>query len=139
VQGNCKIKVVENGNTANYDETDSFIISDYLRITSPLLNEVWWAGSRTWAPKYEIKWNSSGTASNVSIEYYDGAKWKIITSSTPNTGTYEWNPVGFKQSVGLTRLKISEVGAENSIRISEPFWLYTRNQTFKRLLLLGKH
>lgn len=58
-----------------------------LTVSTPNGGENWQTGSA-----YAIHWGSSGSVSNVKIEYSvnDGQDWGVIASSTPNDGSYAW-------------------------------------------------
>ncbi len=61
--------------------------TDSITVTAPNGGEKWGIGST-----YAVTWTSSGSVSNVKIEYStdNGAKWSTIIASTINTGTYNW-------------------------------------------------
>ncbi|MDD5458693.1 MAG: hypothetical protein PHF37_04810, partial [Phycisphaerae bacterium] len=54
---------------------------------------VWPNGGETlMAGKTEqIVWQNTGNIAGVKIEYYDDPNWVEITTSTANTGTYDWD------------------------------------------------
>jgi len=76
---------------------------DSITVTSPNGGERWIVGS-----SQAITWTTAGTVANVKIEYTrsKGSSWKIITSSTANTGSYTWTIPDTVSS--HCRIKISE-------------------------------
>ncbi len=56
-------------------------------VTAPNGGELWTIGTTR-----NITWSSTGTLANVKIEYSinGGGTYSVITSSTPNTGSYAW-------------------------------------------------
>lgn len=58
-----------------------------LTVTAPNGGESWQVGA-----SQTITWNSSGSISDVKIEYStnSGSSWTTITSSTSNDGSYSW-------------------------------------------------
>lgn len=60
-------------------------VSKTLMITYPTSNDVWATGESR-----PIRWSSEGIGSSerVKIEYWNGFNWSIVTSSTPNDGSY---------------------------------------------------
>lgn len=135
---NCLIKIVDNTDNTVSSVSNVFeIVKNYLEIISPSENDVWWV-TKKWTPNHVIKWISYGNISNVCIEYLDGAEWKIITSSTPNNGTYVWNTGEHKLQTGPNRLRISEAGTQKYGEISKPFMVNLNRQSFRRLLMLKR-
>jgi RHS repeat-associated protein len=87
----CYIKISPVG-SANFDDSDShFAISltpgPTVTVTSPNGGEYWVKGTTR-----SITWDSSGTLSNLQIEYSvnNGLSWTVITQTAPNTGSYNW-------------------------------------------------
>lgn len=82
---------------------------DSLALVSPNGNQTLTAGG-----SYSITWTSTGVISNVKIEYTidNGATWKTITSSTPNTGSYAWtvpNVGTWRGKVRITNVDYSPI------------------------------
>jgi hypothetical protein len=86
----CLIKVSETDDTPA--DTSDLVFSirpvSSITVTSPNGGENWDVGS-----VYDITWTSEGNVRNVRIEYSTngGNSWKIITQSTENDGSYNWN------------------------------------------------
>ncbi|NIM17440.1 MAG: hypothetical protein GTO45_35965, partial [Candidatus Aminicenantes bacterium] len=90
---NCLIRVsasdVDEGPADVSDEVFAIFspITAAITVNSPNGGESWGAGS-----SQEIKWNSSGDISNVTIKYSidNGTTWKTIVQTTANDGSYNW-------------------------------------------------
>lgn len=103
----CFIKVADNRNTSYAGQSDNpFSIAktdtNYIRIVYPAGGETWGASrSET------VSWNSSGGISHVDISYStnNGLSWQIISSNTPNTGSYNWTVPDIVSSQYLIRVK----------------------------------
>jgi uncharacterized repeat protein (TIGR02543 family) len=74
-------------------------------VTSPNGGETLEAGSI-----YTITWTSTGTISNVTIEYStnSGASWSTIVSATANTGSHNWTVPGNPSENCLVRISGSD-------------------------------
>ncbi|MBI3189926.1 MAG: T9SS type A sorting domain-containing protein [Ignavibacteriales bacterium] len=72
-------------------------------VTSPNGGEQWTAGTSR-----NITWTSTGTLSNVKIEYSvnGGGTYSEVISSTPNTGSYTWTVPNFPTA--SARIRISD-------------------------------
>ena len=72
-------------------------------------------GGETWANGYAhtIQWQTTGTVSNVKLEYSadGGSNWNTIIASTTNTGEYSWTPA---VASGGTNYKIRVSDASDS-------------------------
>jgi hypothetical protein len=83
------IRISNVANPANYDVSNAnFTINLPTPIlTSPNGGEVWRSMNT-----HTITWDASTVASNVKIEYSlnNGSTWSTVTSSTTNTGSYNW-------------------------------------------------
>lgn len=55
---------------------------------------------------HEIRWATAGAVANVKLEYSidDGATWKTIVASTPNTGTHAWKVPAVDTNLALVRV-----------------------------------
>lgn len=136
---NCLIKIVDSfDNTVSAVSNVFEIVKNYLEIISPSESDVWWITNK-WTPNHVIKWISYGNISNVCLEYLDGDEWKIITSSTPNNGTYVWKAEEQKLQTGPNRLRISEAGTQKYGETSKPFMVNLNRQSFRRLLMLNEN
>lgn len=67
------------------DTSNNYFSVTGFGITSPSVGVTWDCGS-----SHTISWNSTGSFSNVKIEYYNGVSWSTVIASTPNTGSYSW-------------------------------------------------
>ncbi len=82
-------------------------------LTSPNGGENWQANTNR-----TIIWTSTGTISNVQIEYSTnaGVNYSIITSSAPNTGSYTWTVPN--SPTASARVKISNVASASTFDVS---------------------
>jgi hypothetical protein len=95
----CLVRVTNSADATYTDTSDAtFRIGGGFTVVAP-------NGGETWANAvtHSIQWQTSGTISNVKLEYYDGSSWTTIIASTPNTGEYSWTP---NVSSGGTGFKI---------------------------------
>jgi hypothetical protein len=86
----CLVRVSETDGSPS-DTSDgvfSILPIPTITVTSPNGGENWNVGST-----HDITWTSQGTVGNVRIEYSfnGGNNWAIITPSTENDGSYNWN------------------------------------------------
>jgi parallel beta-helix repeat protein len=86
-----------------------------ITVTSPQAGEDWKIGSTE-----TIEWASSGVTGNVKIELGlptgCGTSWVIITSSTSNTGSYDWTveePAQNNCTIRITSVDIPEISDES--------------------------
>jgi hypothetical protein len=89
VSNQCLIRVSEtDGSPSDTSDAVFTIFPPSLTVTSPNGGENWNVGST-----HDITWTSHGTVGNVRIEYSfnGGNNWAIITPSTENDGSYNWN------------------------------------------------
>lgn len=77
-------------------------------VTAPNGGETWNIGTTQ-----NITWNSTTFVSAVKIEYSadNGVTWNLITSSTPNTGSYSWTIPNNPSSQALVRIMNTLTGA----------------------------
>lgn len=70
-------------------------------------------GGEVWANGYDhtIYWSTTGTVTNVKLEYYNGSDWTTITASTANNNQYTWQP---NLDAGGTGFKIRITDASDS-------------------------
>lgn len=107
ISSQCKIRVTTvDGSASDMSDAVFSIIknnNESLRITSPVGNEEWEAGSSK-----QIKWFSSGIDS-VRLEYTtnNGNTWNLITVDKRNTGIYFWEPVPNTPST-LAKIRIKD-------------------------------
>ncbi len=83
-----QIKIID------YDNSNVFVYSDYfsinvhsgtITVTSPTSSTSWKPGSL-----YSITWTSTGTISDVDIDFYKGTTQKYYLDEYSNAGTYYW-------------------------------------------------
>lgn len=103
----CLVRVTNSADATFTDASDAtFKVSAGFTMVTP-------NGGETWANGFEhtIEWLTTGTVSNVKLEYYDGSGWNTIEASTSNTGSYGWTP---DVSSGGTGFKIRVSDASDS-------------------------
>jgi len=97
VKGNpstqAMIKITSRSNKDIWDTNDAFfrVILPTIEVSSPNAMEKWELGTAQ-----IINWTSSPGVTNkvkIHISYDGGKRWKTITNSTPNDGTYAWKKV----------------------------------------------
>jgi hypothetical protein len=82
------------GSLGNYSITGTYSAVDSIFVTAPNGGESWVPGTSA-----EITW-ASGVGGNVSIELFKGGSFhSIISSSTPNDGSFLW-PIPSAQELG---------------------------------------
>lgn len=69
----------------NSDVSKGFTILRHLEITAPIVGDTLYTNQ-----SYDIKWNTAGVPGKVRIDYWNGAYWDSIISSTPDTGSFAW-------------------------------------------------
>jgi hypothetical protein len=86
---NCLVKISDTAGPAADTSDAVFTIASQrtLTVIAPNGGQRWFINST-----YAITWSSTGSISTVMIEYSTniGGSWTTITSSTSNTGTYNW-------------------------------------------------
>jgi Leucine-rich repeat (LRR) protein len=86
---NCLVKVSDTAGPAVDQGNGVFTISAQrtITVTTPNGGQRWFIDTI-----YAIAWSSTGSISNVMIEYStnSGSSWNTIIASTSNTGTYNW-------------------------------------------------
>jgi len=116
-----------------------------LKIIAPDGGENWMSGS-----SQTIRWNSLGkmkpgtgaqihklfkgapyfteATANIKIEYTvdNGANWATVISSTPNNGSYVWNPIP-SQNSSLCRVRLSDADAGIPYVISDSAFVIYNN------------
>jgi hypothetical protein len=88
-----RIRISDVDNPAIYDETDAdyTIYEPWLEVTSPCGGEEWIVGS-----SHEITWETSEVGGSVNMIYSRDdfvSDFQEITSSTPNNGSFIWDPI----------------------------------------------
>jgi hypothetical protein len=110
-----RIKIMDVDNPTVYDESDADFAVVQLSITVmiPKGGEVWKVGD-----SQDITWTASPGITNVKIELSldSGASYpQVIAASTPNDGTFTWNPIPPEAASDHCRIRISDAanGAVN--------------------------
>ncbi len=102
-----KVRVFESGNPANYDDSDDYftITGSPFEIIQPNGGEQWVIGNA-----YDIEWTGGSEAENVMLEYSkdDFVSDVEIVASTPNTGSFNWNPIPDDPS-DTVKVRVSDV------------------------------
>lgn len=82
-----RVSQARSGNPSDESDAVFSIVSTSITVTAPNGGE-----SLTGLTLLPITWNSTGILDSLRIEYSvnNGATWQTITSTAPNTGTYEW-------------------------------------------------
>jgi len=99
----------DNKNTVTSDYSTEISTSTLeslsLTITTPNGSESWLGTSNQ-----TITWTTTAGIDNVMIEYSldNGSSWNTITSSTPNTGNYQWNVPNTPSANCLVRITDTE-------------------------------
>lgn len=86
---NCLVKISDTAGPASDNSNGVFTIDPFPTITVSTPN-----GGETWEAYtlQTITWSTTGTVTNVSIDYSTngGSSWNAITTSTANTGSFNW-------------------------------------------------
>jgi hypothetical protein len=86
---NCRVRIGEtDGNPIDIsDAVFTITQAQSITVTAPNGGEVWLKNS-----SHYITWTWTGTIAKVKIEYStnNGSTWRLINSSTTNTGSYLW-------------------------------------------------
>jgi hypothetical protein len=117
IGSNRKVKISDAADASVFDESNAnFAIMGAFNVTAPDGGEVWTVNS-----PQSITWTTTGTVSNVKLEYSTNAfsdelQTVQITASTPNTGTYSWTVADAISN--LARVRVSDVNNVNAFNIS---------------------
>jgi hypothetical protein len=99
----CLVRASNSANTAINDVSNAVFTIQMPTplITAPNGGEVW-----NVATTQNITWNSTTFVSSVRIEYSadNGVTWNLITSNTPNTGSFAWTIPNNPSTVALMRI-----------------------------------
>ncbi|MGD2091880.1 MAG: hypothetical protein PVH61_37250, partial [Candidatus Aminicenantes bacterium] len=86
---NCLVRISDTAGPATDTSNGVFTIAEQrtLTVTAPNGTENWEGGTNQ-----TITWNSTGSISNVLIEYStdNGNSWNTVEASTTNDGNYDW-------------------------------------------------
>jgi len=85
----CLVRITDTAGPATDNSDALFTITAHrtITVTAPDGGQRWFIDTT-----YAITWSSTGSISNVMIEYStnSGSSWNTIIASTSNTGTYNW-------------------------------------------------
>ena len=118
ISSTLKVKINDvNNSQAFATSSNDFKIRGALSVTAPNGSEQWTVGT-----SQNITWTTTGTISNVKLEYStdgfsDELKTVLITASTSNTNSYAWtipNAIGSSVKVRVTNVADSTVYAVSS-------------------------
>jgi hypothetical protein len=119
-----KIKITSTQFTTKFDFSDSnfTITANEVTITSPLSGDNWHAGT-----SQLIMWDSNFD-DNVSINLFKGGNfYKLISSSTENDGSYNWN-IAFDEVAGSDyQIRIGSL-VNSAVSDFSDFFTITANQ-----------
>jgi hypothetical protein len=109
VSDHCRIRIsdVDNPLVEDASDADFGIAMPGIEVSSPNGGEVW----KVYESK-DITWTSSTGITNVKIELSldSGANYtQVIVASTPNDGTFTWNPIPSEAVSDHCRIRISDV------------------------------
>jgi hypothetical protein len=104
----CLVRVSDANEASRFDVSDSVF-----RITiRPAITVIEPNGGENLAAanQYTIRWESAGDINDVAIEFSDsnGLSWSYVTTSTPDDGSYEWDPIADANS-NRCLMRISDV------------------------------
>ncbi len=101
-------------------------IPEYIEVEIPNGGEDWPAGSSK-----EITWTSAGSTTDVMIEYSKddfGTDIHEIIDSTPNDGSFMWDPVAFDPTI-TAKVRITDVDNPSIYDISDDYFSITTADT----------
>jgi hypothetical protein len=99
----CLVRVTNSADATFTDTSDAaFKVSAGFTMVTPNGGEVWADGF-----EHTIEWITTGTVSNVKLEYYDGSGWNTIEASTSNEGSYAWTPDASSGGTGF-KIRVSD-------------------------------
>ncbi len=113
-----KVKISDASDASVNDVSDAdFTIMGAFAVTAPNGGEVWTVGSAQ-----SVTWNTTGTVSNVKLEYSTNAfsdelQTGVMIASTPNTGTYSWTVADAISA--LNKVRVSDVNNANAYDLSD--------------------
>ncbi|MCP4156352.1 MAG: hypothetical protein GY757_52045, partial [bacterium] len=102
---NCLVRV-SSGTTSDVSNNSFTIFTQpSITVTSPNGGEQWVNLTTN-----QITWSTLGPVGNVKIEYTkNGRRWKLITSSTANDGSYSWYIPNVNKDKTKCTVRITEV------------------------------
>jgi len=91
-----------------------------ITVVSPNGGESWAGGSTQ-----TITWTSPGTFANVKIFYSTngGKKWKTVTGSTPNDGSYNWTLPTLRKTKKRCKVRITSPDESVEDASDGNFWI----------------
>lgn len=128
---NCRIKVEDVNEPGVFDVSDDdfTIIFQWIILQTPNGGEVWEAES-----EYEIQWISGSGIDDVKLDYStdSGSTYpNEITSSTPNTGSFNWTAPNIHSEA--VRVRIQDAGKPSLIDESDADFTITQPTTHLNL------
>ena len=83
-----RIRISSGEDPSTFNTSKNFTIRGNLIVTVPNGGEIWTVGSRQ-----QIRWDTRGTVSKVSLEYSDdgGSTFSPIVTTISNNGSYSWS------------------------------------------------
>jgi len=112
-QARVKVSDAATGTPSDMSDAD-FTISAVptITVTSPNGGESWCVGS-----SHNITWTSTGSISNVKLEYStdNGSNWLTILASTANDGTESWLVPNTPSGTSLVRVSESSTGIPSDV------------------------
>jgi hypothetical protein len=109
VGDHCRIRISDTANAAVNDASDAdfTVYLPTIHVTSPNGGEIWQVGST-----HNITWDVDPSIANVKIALSldSGASYpQEIVASTPNDGTFAWDPIPWEAASDHCRVRISDV------------------------------
>jgi Leucine-rich repeat (LRR) protein len=120
---NCLVKVSDTAGPASDSSNAVFTIAEQRTITvnAPNGGQRWFINS-----DYSVTWATTGSISNVMIEYSinNGSSWSTVVSSTTNSGSYNWTIPNTPSNNCLVRISDTSgpaVDVSNGVFTIDPF------------------
>jgi hypothetical protein len=110
-----QVRISSVANPLLFDLSDScFTIFSQIVVTAPNGGEIWYVGE-----SHDITWAPGGIGGDVFVEYStnSGSSWLVITSATPDNGSYAWTIPNTTTTHG--RAKITNLTCANNIDESD--------------------
>lgn len=120
-------------------QTFSFDKSNPTIVSGAILTPISWEYIK-WNNSYTITWNAENITDNetlpanpITLEYSsnNGTNWTVISSTLPNTGSYNWNVPNFSSTQSKLRMKVRDnVWNESTYETTSSFVIDSQNPTF---------
>jgi hypothetical protein len=117
----CRVRISNTANPSVYDVSDVFTIQkQWILPDSPLTGDAWVIGKN-----HYITWTYGGWFNNAKLQYSTdrGSTWSDITSSTYNSGVYEWKapePPSANSQIRISNVDNPEVSARTDVFQAAP-------------------